>query len=262
MLSSKSGNQLVRQILILLAGLLPLSGLARAQDVLVSGNALGGSDPAFTGALTSIGVNPTFVSASDYGTVSLAGFKAVWLDGFSQFSPGTAGNPGLSATALVNFMTGGGVVLVQNPGFGSESMTAFPFGSELSAVFTTPPGENTVRLTGSLSPVNAHLTSAGLSGWNPSAYGIFTSAGSFTALSDNGTDGNYLTLVRPVGSGLLVYTQQGIGQRLSADPTDPQALQFLGNVFAQAVVPEPSTIALWSIGVGALLVVLRRAPAR
>ena len=256
---SKAATLAIWPGLLLFSLVSPLATSARAQNFLLSGNVFGGSDPAFTGALTSLGLTPTYVSPFNYGNTDLSGFSAVWLDGFSQFSPGTPGNPGLSAANLVSFMVAGGVVLVQNLGFGSEPLSAFPFGNELGASFTYPPGENTVRPIASAGPINLHLTSAGLSGWNPSSYGILSTIGSFTGVSDNGTANNWVTVVRPVGAGMLVYTEQGLAQRLLADPTDPQALQFVGNVVGLAAVPEPSATALvWSLGLGALLALLRR----
>jgi hypothetical protein len=218
----------------------------RAQNVLVSGNTFG--QPSQLSAIDSLGYNYTFVSPANFGSTSLSGYSAIWLDGFSQYSPGTPGNPGLSSTALVNFMNAGGVVFVQNPGFGSDSLASYPFGGELSATFSFPPAENTARITSPQNPVNANLTTAGLSGWNPSAYGYFTTAGSFAGVSDNGTSGNWLTLVRPVGSGELVYTEQGVAQRLEADPSDPQSLQLLRNVLGLENVPEPGSLGLLLAG--------------
>lgn len=226
---------------------------ARGQNVLVSGNTFGAPSPQFNAAIDSLGYNFTFVSPTVFGQTSLSGFSAVWLDGFSQFSPGTPGNPGLSSANLVDFMNAGGVVFVQNPGFGSERLTAYPFGDEFGGVFTYPPGENTVRLTGSGNPINANLTDAGLSDWNASAYGYFTGNGSFTGASDNGTTGNWLTLGRQVGAGELVYTQQGVAQRLEANPSDPQALQLLGNVLNLHQVPEPGTVGLFLSGAAGFL---------
>jgi hypothetical protein len=251
-----------------LAVFVGISGLtSRAQNVLVSGNTFGGDSPQFSAAIDSLGYNYTFVSPANFGATSLSGYSAIWLDGFSQFSPGTPGNPGLSSANLVNFMDAGGVVFVQNPGFGSDSLSSYPFGGGLGAAYTYPPGENTVRLTGPQSPVNANLTGAGLSGWNASAYGYFTSVGSFTGVSDNGTSGNWLTLVRPVGAGELVYTEQGLAQRLEADPTDAQALQMLGNVLGLENIPEPSPGAMLAAGGVAALVLWqfggpRRSPRR
>ncbi|HVY71541.1 MAG TPA: hypothetical protein VHH73_16530, partial [Verrucomicrobiae bacterium] len=129
----------------------------RAQAVLVSGNSMDGSSPAFTTPLNTLGFTCTFVGSGDFGTTSLAGYSAVWLDGFSQYSPGTPGNPGLSASALTSFMNAGGVVIVQNPGFGSEAISLYPFGNELTWEFTydsgnPASGENTIQLTSPAHP--------------------------------------------------------------------------------------------------------------
>jgi hypothetical protein len=217
---------------------------SRAQAVLVSGNSFGGSNTTFTDALNTLGFSYTFVSSVDLGTTSLNGFSAVWLDGFSQYSPGTPGNPGLSAANLTSFMNSGGVVIVQNPGFGSEALPLYPFGNELTAEFNNSPGFDTIQLTAPLHPVNAGLTSSGLSNWGPSAYGRFTgSVGSFTGISDDGTAGEWITLYRAVGAGALIYTQQGLSQRIAATG-DAQALQFLDNAVSLSTVPEPAVTGL------------------
>jgi hypothetical protein len=241
---------------VLAATLLFLPADVRAQKVLVSGNSFDDSNPAFTGPLATLGYDYSFVGADSFGAANLAGFSAVWLDGFSQYSPGTPGNPGLVAATLTSFMNGGGVVLVQNPGFGSESLANYPFGNELSATFNYPPGENTIRIIAPASPVNAFLTGAGLSSWTPaSAFGVFVSGtGSFTGITDNGTAGNWITLTRPVGAGALIYTQQGISQSLINDADDVAALRFLDNVVGLAAIPEPNPSLLLLAGMAGLFV--------
>ncbi len=223
-----------------------------------------GSSPAFTTPLNTLGFTCTFVGSGDFGTTSLAGYSAVWLDGFSQYSPGTPGNPGLSASALTSFMNAGGVVIVQNPGFGSEAISLYPFGNELTWEFTydsgnPASGENTIQLTSPAHPVNASLTSSGLSNWSPSAYGKFTgSIGSFAGVSDNGTPGEWITLYRSVGAGALIYTQQGLSQRITTTG-DAQALQFLDNAVHLSTVPEPAMTALLFAGAsGVVGICLRR----
>ena len=116
--------------ILLAAPLAPLS----AQNVLISGNAMN-ANSGMTTALTSLGASYTVVSPFDFGTTSFTGYNVIWLDGFSQYSPGTPGNPGLVSANLISFMDTGGVVFVQNPGFGSERFAAYPFGSELGASF-------------------------------------------------------------------------------------------------------------------------------
>jgi hypothetical protein len=103
--------------------------------------------------------------------------------------------------------------------------------------------------------VNALLTDAGLSQWGPSAYGYFSSIGSFAGLTDNSTPGQWITVFAEVGNGYLVYTQQGVSQYLgSAANTGPnsEAARFLDNVVTlnQGQVPEPSTISLLLLGLG------------
>lgn len=231
-----------KQFQIIAAAFILASPTVPAQSVLLAGNSL--DSPEFNSALDSLGLTHTAVSPFNYGTTGLNGFHMVWLDGFSQYSPGTPGNPGLSASALTSFMQGGGVVLVQNPGFGSEALAAYPFGDELAATFTFPPGEDTIRITDPANAVNTGLSGSSLSGWTPSAYGIFTgSLGSFSGISDNGSSGNWITLVRPVGAGELIYTQQGISERLAANPADAAALAMVRNI---ASIPEPSPLTLWT----------------
>lgn len=239
---------------VLAATLAFLPAEVRAQKVLISGNSFDTSNTELTGPLATLGYELTFTSSFNFGTANLSGYSAVWLDGFSQFSPGTPGNPGLSAASLTSFMNGGGVVLVQNPGFGSESLATYPFGSELSATFNYPPGENTIRIIDPASPVNAFLTGAGLSSWTPaSAYGVFASGiGSFTGITDNGTSGNWITVTRQVGAGSLIYTQQGISESLVNQADDTAALQFLRNAVGLAAIPEPNPTMLIFAGAAAL----------
>lgn len=232
-----------RFFFLIAAGALASAAPASGARILISGNAMyAGSN--FDSAIQTLGDQVTYVDPQDFGTVDLSGYNMVYLDGFSQFSPGTPGNPGLVAQTLNDFMAAGGSVLVQNPGFGSDALSLYPSGGELSASYTYPPGENTIRITDSSSYLNAGLTDAGLSGWNASAYGIFTDIGSFHGVTDNGTAGDWITIEKGVGAGHLIYTEQGFAQRLSADPSDAQALGFLANA---TPVPEPATLTVFAL---------------
>jgi hypothetical protein len=229
-----------------------------AQYVLVSGNSLG--HPHQEAVLADLGYSVTTVSPFEYGTHSLVGYHAIWLDGFSQYSPGTPGNPGLSADSLISFMNGGGVVLVENPGFGSERLTAYPFGAELLNQYVFG---NSIRILDSTSPVFAGVDAAGLSGWidPPSTAGFFAGGpGSFHGVADTGTAGEWTTLVRSVGAGYLVYTDQPMGLRIetAGSGLDSAEVRFLNNVIA---IPEPRSAALLLLGFGALPL-LRRARRR
>jgi len=212
-------------------------------------------NPGMTAALNSLNVSYTVVGPQNFATTSFTGYNVIWLDGFSDYSPGTPGNPGFSSANLVSFMNAGGVVFVQNPGFGTESLSSYPFGSELGDQYM-PTGLDTIRITNPSSPVNANLTSASLSNWGPSAYGTLSINSSFSGVTDTGTDGDWVTVVLPVGSGELVYTEQGISERLNSNPGDPGAVQFLGNVIGLAT-PEPSSLALMAAA-GVVLVVSRK----
>jgi hypothetical protein len=223
-----------------------------AESVLLSGNSLG--NPHQLEVLAGLGYDVTVVSPFDYGKQDLSGYGAIWLDGFSQYSPGTPGNPGLSAASLVSFMNAGGTVFIENPGFGSESLGQFPFGAELINRFEN---HDTIRITDSLNPLFAGVTSAGLSNWgNPaSSTGAFDSnTGSFQGIADSGTAGEWITLEKEVGAGRLIYTDQIVGRRIESanSPLNSSEVQFLNNALA-VPVPEPSSIALFVFATFALV---------
>ncbi len=224
-----------------------------ATKLLISGNSLGDSNPNLTNTLSGLGLTADFVIPANFATTSLNGYDAVWMDGFSQF-----GSENWSAN-LITFMNGGGKLLVQNPGFGSEGMSSYPLGAQLSANFTYPPGQDTIVIVDTTSPVGANhpvnqgLSGSGLSGWNASAYGIFTNIGGFTGLTTTGTAGQWITIVSPVGEGYVVYTQQGISQYLggASNPgAGSEVALFLKNVvtLSSNPVPEPSSISLFMLG--------------
>ena len=231
----------LRFLLLVMSVLGVLACPGRAAQMLVSGNSMDNSNPGFVANLNSLGHTYTFVPTDSFTSTSLTGFNAVWLDGFSFYGGG------LSAQ-LTSFLNGGGTVLVQNPGFGTEQISDYPLGSSLTPVYTIPPGENLIRIAASSHPINAGLTGSALSGWTPSAGGYFSTVGDFTVLTDNGTSGEAITLAQAVGAGTLVYTQQGLSQRL-ASTSDPAALLLLNNIFLTAV-PEPGVFGLLALGAG------------
>ena len=241
--------------LLALAWLMFTAVPSQATKMLVSGNSMGDSNPNLTNTLTGLGLTADFVIPANFAATSLNGYDAVWMDGFSFY-----GSANWSAN-LMTFMNGGGKLLVQNPGFGSEGMSAYPLGAQLSANFTYPPGKDTISIVDTTSPIGANhsvnhgLSGSGLSGWNASAYGIFTSIGGFTGLTDTGTAGQWITIVSPVGAGYVVYTQQGISQYLggSSNPgAGSEAALFLKNVVTLSAntVPEPSSVSLFVLGLG------------
>ena len=209
------------------------------------------SNTSLTGQINSLGHTFTFGNPAGFSATSLSGFNTVWLDGFSNY-----GNDGTLNAKLTSFLTGGGTVLVQSPGFGTESLSSYPLGATLAANYTYPPGENFIRIVNAGHALNAGLTQVGLAGWNPSAAGVFTANGAFTVLADNGVGTETISLVQSVGAGTLVYTQLGISQRL-ANASDPVALQFLDNVIRTSV-PEPATVGLLMLGAGAVFGAGRR----
>lgn len=198
------------------------------------------SNTNLTGAIAGLGHTAVFIAPVNFAGTSLAGFDAVWLDGFSQYGAGSW------PANLLAFINTGGNVFVQNPGFGSEAISMYPLGAQLTANFTFPPGEDTISIVDALSPlganhaVNAGLTDAGLSHWGPAAFGYFSDIGGFTGLTNTGTVGQWVTIVTQVGSGYLVYTQQGVSQFLSGatnpGPSSDAAL-FLDNVVTLTSVP-------------------------
>ncbi len=231
------------------AAILCLASVANAGNILVNGNSMDGSNPIFTTNLAKLAGN-TFVfdSPANFSSTDLSGFSAVWLDGFSLYN---------SLASLTPYLNAGGTVLVQSPGFGSEPLSDYPGTAGLTANFVN---ENVIRVVNPGHPLNAGLTNANLSGWNDSAFGFFTGLpAEYTALSDDGTDGEFITLVRAFGAGTLVYTQQGISQSLSAEdlPLSSGQLTLLNNVIsvnASAAAPESSSFLLLVAGLGAFCV--------
>ena len=209
----------------------------QAANILVSGNSIDQFNTRLTGAIAGLGHTAVFVAPVNFAGTSLAGFDAVWLDGFSQYGAGAWPDH------LLAFMNTGGNVFVQNPGFGTEALSVYPLGAQLSATFTFPPGYDTISIVDATSPpganhpVNAGLTNAGLSQWGPSAFGHFSNIGAFTGLTTTGTPGQWVTIVAAVGAGHLVYTQQGVSEYLggAANPgPGSAAARFLDNVVTLA----------------------------
>ncbi|MCX7096534.1 MAG: PEP-CTERM sorting domain-containing protein [Methylococcales bacterium] len=223
-----------------------------AANILVSGNSMSQSNTNLTGAIAGLGHTAAFVAPANFAGTSLAGFDAVWLDGFSLYGMGSW------SADLLTFMNNGGNVFVQNPGFGSESLSQYPLGAQLSANFTYPPGENLISIVDTISPlganhaVNAGLTNAGLSQWAlASAFGYFSNIGAFSGLTSTGTAGEWVTIATKVGAGHLVYTQQGVSQYLSNPGPSSDAARFLDNVVTLTTsVPEPSSMTLLLLSFG------------
>lgn len=181
-----------------------------AGDVLASGNSFNPSNANFSANLARLGHTFEFVAQNDFAATSLNGFTAVWLDGFSDFA-------GLSTAALTNFVEAGGVLLVQAPGFGSQSRDTWPGGDSFGNAFTEPDFENTIRIQAPNNPVLQGVSNESLSNWDVSAVGLLSlNNADFTGLADNGSDGNWVIIYRQMGAGFLIYTNQPFGTRLQA----------------------------------------------
>lgn len=227
--------------------LLGIASHAAAARILVSGNSLDPGNPSLQGVIAGLGHTAVFVDPVNFAGTSFVGFDAVWLDGFSQYGPEAW------PAHLLAFLNAGGNVLVQNPGFGSEPLSAYPLGAQLAAQSTFPPGENAIVIVDALSPLGANhalsagLTDAGLSQWGPAAFGYFGTIGAFSGVTTTGSGGQWVTIVAGVGPGYLVYTQQGVSQYLSSaanpGPTS-EAARFLDNVVTLAPLPPLCDIQL------------------
>jgi hypothetical protein len=250
-----------RHLVLSLLGIALLCGArpAHADIVLVSGNSMDSSNPTFTTNLSKLTHSFTFVSPGDFGTTDLSGFDDIWLDGFSLYTPA-------ALARLTPFLAGGGTVLVQSAGFGSEPLSDYPFTAGLSQTFLGI-GPSAVHIADPGNPLNAGLTDASLSNWpllppgtTGSYFGVFTTVpADYTILTDTGNSDEAVSIVKTTGPGIMVYTQQGISQSLTAVdlPVSSGQLTFLNNVLT---VPEPSSFILTGIaltGAGLQYVVRR-----
>ena len=196
--------------LFLLVSVAPL----QAADVLAAGNSLGANDPNFNGNIAQVNHTFTFVTTDVLATTDLTGFEVVWLDGFSSFSA-------IPVAALTQFVEAGGRLIVQSPGFGGNPMADYPLGANLVGVFD-PDANFPVRVVAEAHPFNAGLTSESLSGWNASTVGYFSQNGDFTAISTTSDPNQAVTLVRELGLGEIVYTQQPLSSVLQQAVFAPQ----------------------------------------
>lgn len=236
-----------RQWMVLSAGLFLSVAAANAAVIGVAGDGFNLGDPSYKAKLEESGHN--FVQLPNFNASSLQGLDAVWLDGFSAYS---LSGFDLSSTDLQNFVKGGGLLLVQSPGFGFESVSEYPFAENLSV--TTSPSEATIRIRVA-DPYLDLVTDPDLSDWTQAGTsGNFTQITGWTGLADNGTDGQWVTISRKVDSGAAVYTFQDIS-RMMFEPKADEALKLLDSIIP---VPEPATFALFGVGAVALLARRRR----
>src|SRR5262245_28347532 len=126
--------------IVTVAVLCVLAPRAYAANILISGNSMDPSNANLTNTLAGLGHQAVFVAPFNFAATSLAGVDAVWLDGFSQYGGGTW------PANLVAFLTAGGNVFVQSPGFGSEPVSMYPLGAQLTSIFTFPPGEDQIAI--------------------------------------------------------------------------------------------------------------------
>ena len=209
--------------------------------VLISGVNM---NAAVQGYLTTMGYSSTIVTPSAFGSTSFAGYYAIWLGSESTFTDLKA-----RQADLTNFVAAGGILFCEIAvGYGSP-MTNYPFGGKLA--IQTGRGD-TVRIVNAGSPVNAGLDDAGLSGWNGSDHTEFTGIGSFSGVTDNGTNGYWVTIIRNLGSGYIVYSgqdvsyhiQNGLGPTGAASPKGV----LLNNILSLVYTPSAPTVTGISAG--------------
>ena len=68
--------------------LLCIASHTHAANILVSGNSMYQGNTNLTEAIAGLGHTAVFVAPVNFADTSLAGFDAVWLDGFSQYGMG------------------------------------------------------------------------------------------------------------------------------------------------------------------------------
>src|SRR5215813_10882343 len=107
-------------------GLVLLTSRTHADTILISGNSFDPFNANFTGAIAGLGHTATIVAPANFAATSFSGFKAIWLDGFSQYGGGAW------PANLVAFMNAGGNVFIQNPGFGSENISTYPLATSVT----------------------------------------------------------------------------------------------------------------------------------
>jgi hypothetical protein len=226
------------------AGLLISVSASHAATIGVNGDSFDVTNPAYVAKLQESG--HTVIPLNSFSPTELATLDAVWLDGFSAYDLRGLGFTPENLANINNFVSGGGLLLVQSPGFGFEGAEEYPFASELTV--TTAPSEETIRIRVE-DPYLDLVTDPDLSGWTQAGTsGHFVSITGWTGLADNGTDGDWVTISKNIGSGAAVYTFQDIS-RMMFEPKSQEALNLLNSILP---VPEPSTYALIGAG-GALL---------
>ncbi len=205
-----------------------------ASEVLICGNSFNTSDSVFSDNLSRLDHTFSSVSQPALVTTDLTGYDVVWLDGFSSYD-------GLSPALFTDFLARGGTLIVQNPGFGGNSLAEYPGGATLSATYVEA-GFSQVNIANDGTFITAGLDSAALSNWNPiSGLGFFTAIDTFTGIANDGTAGNWVTIL---GSGALsrvIYTQQPISLALTGATLtlDDGPMKLLNNLLRES---EPLTL--------------------
>lgn len=235
-----------------------LSGSLQAGNILLSGSEM---DSSIQSTLTGLGHTSTIVDPSSFGSASFSGYTGIWLDWTSTFN-------GLASrdTDLINFVTGGGILLAEITWMNGNPVTDYPYGNELSA----PPSVNpdTIHIVNSTAPGGANhalmqgLTDASLSNWGNAAHGYFTTIGGFTGVTDDGTPGNWVALVRQVGAGFIVYSAQDISYHIKNNSPNTAESTYLQNALTLQAgggsVPEPASCLLLGAGLFGLAALRRR----
>src|SRR5262249_52039468 len=156
--------------------------------------------PDVAAALAPRGITLDIVDPSAFSSRSFAGYDGIWLGWNTGFA-------GLDTrkSELTAFIMAGGRVLAES-GLAFNPLSDYPFGEELSDV--TNHGDN-VHILSPLSPYNAGLTDAGLSGWSNSHHALFTDTGTWLPLTVDPDNGNEaVTIVKEAGFGSIVFPVQ------------------------------------------------------
>jgi hypothetical protein len=223
-------------ILLAAAGSLLWGGPTEARSVLISGPV--SAQYPVRAMLESMGWTVTQVAPADFGTASFAGYDAIWLNA-SISVDANATFAGLAARKqdLMEFVRRGGNLLAEVKGLHSTNATSdYPFGEEIMWKWVGGSYGGKVRIVDPLNPVNAGLVNGGLGGWG--FVQVYPEIGSFHGITeDYRTPGAWVTIVKQVGRGHLIYTGQQLAlylvlPGLSPHLAPPQVQRFVNNALS------------------------------